>query len=97
MGKQGNGVIKIVVGVKDNTMTAREYKKLDNVLFYGISQARASNREFQEMENISDPIKNHVLELQAQNHRGSAEGIRYALTTLNYRRPDMEILSKELG
>lgn len=77
-------------------MTAREYKKLDKVLFYAIQQVRVSNREFQEMENTSDPIKKHVLELQAQNHRGYAEGIQYALTTLNYRHPDMETLSREL-
>ena len=77
-------------------MTAREYKKLDKVLFCAIEQARASNRKFQEMENTSDPIKKHVLELQAQNHRGYAEGIQYALTTLNYRHPDMETLSREL-
>lgn len=77
-------------------MTAREYKKLDKVLFYAIEQARASNREFQQMEKTSDPIIKHVLELQAQNHRGYAEGIQYALTTLNYKHPDMEILSSEL-
>lgn len=77
-------------------MTAREYKKLDKVLFYAIQQVRVSNREFQEMENTSDPIKKHVLELQAQNHIGYAEGIQYALTTLNYRHPDMETLSREL-
>lgn len=77
-------------------MTAREYKKLDKVLFYAIQQVRVSNREFQEMENTSDPIKKHVLELQAQNHRGYVEGIQYALTTLNYRHPDMETLSREL-
>lgn len=77
-------------------MTAKEYKKLDKVLFCAIEQARASNREFQEMENTSDPIKKHIRELQAQNLRGYAEGIQYALTTLNYRHPDMEILSNEL-
>lgn len=77
-------------------MTAREYKKLDKVLFYAIEQARASNREFQEMENTSDIIEKHILELNAQNHRGYAEGIQYALTTLNYKHPDMEILSREL-
>ena len=77
-------------------MTAKEYKKLKQALSYGISQARVSNREFQEMENTSDPIKKHILELQAQNHRGYAEGIQYVLTTLNYRHSDMEILSREL-
>lgn len=77
-------------------MTAKEYKKLEKVLSYGISQARVSNREFQEMENISDPVKKHILELQAQNHRGYAEGIQYVLATLNYRHPDMETLSREL-
>lgn len=77
-------------------MTAREYKKLDKVLFYAIEQAIVSNREFQQMEKTSDPIIKHVLELQAQNHRGYAEGIQYALTTLNYKHPDMEILSSEL-
>ena len=77
-------------------MTAKENKKLEQALIYGISQARASNREFQEMENTLDPIKKHILELQAQNHRGYAEGIQYALTTLNYKHPDMEILSREL-
>ena len=77
-------------------MTAREFKKLDKVLFYAIQQVWVSNSEFQEMENTSDPIKKHVLELQAQNHRGYAEGIQYALTTLNYRHPDMETLSREL-
>ena len=77
-------------------MTAKEYKKIDKVFFYAIQQVRVSNREFQEMENTSDPIKKHVLELQAQNHRGYAEGIQYALTTLNYRHPDMETLSREL-
>lgn len=77
-------------------MTAREYKKLEQTLFYAIGQARASNREFQQMKKTSDPIEKHVLELQAQNHRGCAEGIQYALTTLNYRHPDMETLSREL-
>lgn len=77
-------------------MTAREYKKLEQVLFYGISQAIASNQEFKEMENTSDPIKNHVLELQAQNHRGYAEGVQYTLATLSFKHPDMEILSSEL-
>lgn len=77
-------------------MTAKEYKKLDKVLFFAIEQARYSNRYFQEMENTSEPIKKHILELQAQNLRGYAEGIQYALTTLNYRHPDMVILSNEL-
>lgn len=77
-------------------MTAREYKKLERALFYGISQARASNREFQEMQTALDPIDQHILELQAQNHRGYAEGISHVLTALNYKHPDMEILSREL-
>lgn len=77
-------------------MTIREYKKLEQALFYGISQARVSNRELQEMENASDPIKKHVLELQAQNHRGCAEGIQYVLVTLNFKHPDMVTLSNEL-
>ncbi len=77
-------------------MTAREYKKLEKALFYGIQQARASNREFQEMENTSEPVKKHILELQAQNNRGHAEGIQYVLATLNYNHTDMETLSREL-
>lgn len=77
-------------------MTAIEYKKLEKVLFYGISQARASNKEFQQMEKTSEPIKKHILELQAQNHRGYAEGVQYALVALKFQHCDMEILSREL-
>lgn len=77
-------------------MTAKEYKKLEKALFYAIEQARASNIEFHEMENTTEPIKKHMLELQAQNHRGYAEGVQHVLTTLNYKHPDMEILSNEL-
>lgn len=77
-------------------MTSREYKKLDKVLFYAIQQARVSNRELQEMEKTSDTIKKHVLELQAQNNRGCAEGIRYVLVSLNFKHPDMVTLSNEL-
>ena len=77
-------------------MTAKEYKKLDKVLFYAIEQARYYNRYFQEMENTSEPIKKHILELQAQNLRGCAEGIQYVLVSLNFKHPDMVTLSNEL-
>lgn len=77
-------------------MTAQEYQKLEQVLFYGIAQARISNAEIQEFENTSDEIEKHILELKLQNHRGVAEGIQYALVALKFQHCDMKILSKEL-
>lgn len=51
-----------------------------------------------QMQNFrnSDKIEKHILELKAQNHRGVAEGIQYALVALKFQHCDMKILSKEL-
>lgn len=65
-------------------MNSKEYKKLEKVLTEGILAAKQAHKEFKKMNIEDDWDKKKILELQAQNHLGYAEGINQCLVTLGF-------------